>query len=30
MGAQAAGSSQVDFPLVANALFSLKHKVIAG
>ena len=30
MGAQAAGSSQVDFPLVANALFNLKHKVIAG
>jgi tripartite-type tricarboxylate transporter receptor subunit TctC len=30
MGAQAAGSSQVDFPLVANALFNLKHKVITG
>ena len=30
MGAQAAGSSQVDFPLVANALFKLKHKVITG
>ena len=30
MGAQAPGSSQVDFPLVANALFNLKHKVIAG
>ena len=30
MGAQAAGSSQVDFPLVANALFNLKHKVISG
>ena len=30
MGAQAPGSSQVDFPLVANALFELKHKVITG
>ncbi len=30
MGAQAPGSSQVDFPLVANALFNLKHKVITG
>ncbi len=30
MGAQAPGSSQVDFPLVANALFGLKFKVIAG
>jgi tripartite-type tricarboxylate transporter receptor subunit TctC len=30
MGAQAPGSSQVDFPLVANALFSLKFKVIPG
>jgi tripartite-type tricarboxylate transporter receptor subunit TctC len=30
MGAQAPGSSQVDFPLVANALFDLKHKVITG
>ena len=30
MGAQAPGSSQVDFPLVANALFGLKHKVITG
>jgi tripartite-type tricarboxylate transporter receptor subunit TctC len=30
MGAQAPGSSQVDFPLVANALFKLKHKVITG
>jgi len=30
MGAQAPGSSQVDFPLVANALFGTKFKVIAG
>ena len=30
MGAQAPGSSQVDFPLVANALFGLKFKVVAG
>src|SRR5215475_1081903 len=30
MGAQAPGSSQVDFPLVANALFGLKFKVISG
>jgi len=30
MGGQAPGSSQVDFPLVANALFGLKFKVIAG
>ena len=30
MGAQAPGSSQVDFPLVANALFGFKHKVITG
>jgi tripartite-type tricarboxylate transporter receptor subunit TctC len=30
MGAQAPGSSQIDFPLVANALFNLKHKVISG
>lgn len=30
VGAQAPGSSQVDFPLVANALFGLKFKVIAG
>jgi tripartite-type tricarboxylate transporter receptor subunit TctC len=30
MGAQAPGSSQVDFPLVANALFGLKFKVIPG
>jgi tripartite-type tricarboxylate transporter receptor subunit TctC len=30
MGAQAPGSSQVDFPLVANALFNLRHKVITG
>lgn len=30
MGAQAPGSSQVDFPLVANALFGLKHKVVTG
>jgi tripartite-type tricarboxylate transporter receptor subunit TctC len=30
MGAQAPGSSQVDFPLVANALFNMKHKVITG
>jgi tripartite-type tricarboxylate transporter receptor subunit TctC len=30
MGAQAPGSSQVDFPVVANALFGTKFKVIAG
>jgi tripartite-type tricarboxylate transporter receptor subunit TctC len=30
MGAQAPGSSQVDFPVVANALFGLKFKVISG
>ena len=30
MGAQAPGSSQVDFPLVVNALFNFKHKVITG
>jgi tripartite-type tricarboxylate transporter receptor subunit TctC len=30
MGAQAPGSSQVDFPLVANALFGTKFKVIPG
>jgi tripartite-type tricarboxylate transporter receptor subunit TctC len=30
VGAQAPGSSQVDFPLVANALFGLKFKVIPG
>jgi tripartite-type tricarboxylate transporter receptor subunit TctC len=30
LGAQAPGSSQVDFPLVANALFGLKHRVITG
>jgi tripartite-type tricarboxylate transporter receptor subunit TctC len=30
VGAQAPGSSQVDFPLAANALFGLKFKVIAG
>jgi len=30
MGAQAPGSSQVDFPLVANALFGLKFKVVPG
>src|SRR5688572_6414879 len=30
MGAQAPGSSQVDFPLVANALFGLKHRVVTG
>jgi len=30
MGAQAPGSGQVDFPLVANALFGLKFKVISG
>jgi tripartite-type tricarboxylate transporter receptor subunit TctC len=30
MGAQAPGSSQVDFPLVANALFGLRHKVVTG
>src|SRR5262249_26387054 len=30
MGAQAPGSSQVDFPLVANALFGTKFKVMAG
>jgi len=30
VGAQAPGSSQVDFPLVANALFGLKFKVISG
>ena len=30
MGAQAPGSSQIDFPLVANALFGTKFKVIAG
>src|SRR5262249_28616128 len=30
MGAQAPGSSQVDFPLAANALFGLKFKIISG
>ncbi|HZO46245.1 MAG TPA: tripartite tricarboxylate transporter substrate-binding protein [Xanthobacteraceae bacterium] len=30
MGAQAPGSSQVDFPLTVNALFGFKHKVITG
>jgi tripartite-type tricarboxylate transporter receptor subunit TctC len=30
MGAQAPGSSQVDFPLAANALFGLQFKVVAG
>jgi len=30
MGAQAPGSSQVDFPLVANALLGFKFKVVAG
>lgn len=30
MGAQAPGSSQVDFPLVANALFGYKFKVVTG
>jgi len=30
MGAQAPGSSQVDFPLVANALLGFKFKVVPG
>jgi tripartite-type tricarboxylate transporter receptor subunit TctC len=30
MGAQAPGSSQVDFPLVAKALFGHKYKVVTG
>ncbi len=30
MGAQAPGSSQYDFPLVANALFGFKFKVVSG
>ncbi|HVY56637.1 MAG TPA: tripartite tricarboxylate transporter substrate-binding protein [Xanthobacteraceae bacterium] len=30
MGAQAPGSSQFDFPKVANALFGLKFKVVSG
>jgi tripartite-type tricarboxylate transporter receptor subunit TctC len=30
MGAQAPGSSQVDFPLVADALLGFKFKVVAG
>src|SRR5215470_19916525 len=30
MGAQAPGSSQVDFPVVGNAMFGLKFKVISG
>jgi tripartite-type tricarboxylate transporter receptor subunit TctC len=30
MGAQAPGSSQVDFPLITNALFGTKFKVISG
>jgi tripartite-type tricarboxylate transporter receptor subunit TctC len=30
VGAQASGSSQYDFPLVANALFGMKFKVIPG
>jgi tripartite-type tricarboxylate transporter receptor subunit TctC len=30
LGAQAPGSSQYDFPLVANALFGMKFKVIPG
>jgi tripartite-type tricarboxylate transporter receptor subunit TctC len=30
VGGQAPGSSQIDFPLVANALFGMKFKVIAG
>jgi tripartite-type tricarboxylate transporter receptor subunit TctC len=30
MGAQAPGSSQVDFPLVANAVFGWKFKVVGG
>jgi tripartite-type tricarboxylate transporter receptor subunit TctC len=30
VGAQAPGSSQYDFPLVANALFGMKFKVIPG
>jgi hypothetical protein len=30
MGAQAPGSSQVDFPLVANALLGFKFKIVAG
>jgi tripartite-type tricarboxylate transporter receptor subunit TctC len=30
MGAQAPGSSQVDFPLVANALLGFKFKLVAG
>ena len=30
VGAQAPGSSQVDFPLLANALFGTKFKIISG
>jgi len=30
MGAQAPGSSQVDFPLVANALLGFRFKIVAG
>jgi tripartite-type tricarboxylate transporter receptor subunit TctC len=30
MGAQAPGSSQVDFPLVADALLGFKFKIVAG
>lgn len=30
VGAQAPGSSQYDFPLVANALFGMKFKVVPG
>src|SRR5262245_37296276 len=30
VGAQAPGSSQVDFPLIANALFGTKFKIISG
>jgi tripartite-type tricarboxylate transporter receptor subunit TctC len=30
VGAQAPGSSQVDFPLVANALLGFKFKIVAG
>jgi tripartite-type tricarboxylate transporter receptor subunit TctC len=30
MGAQAPGSSQVDFPLLANALLGFKFRVVAG
>ena len=30
MGAQAPGSSQVDFPVVANALLGFKFRIVAG